>query len=232
MMNTELKLNDDLPCIKTREEVIKSIDENKVIAIIRGVNGEALINTAKAIYEGGVRVMEITFDATGKTTEQETGEMISALIKALPDDACIGSGTVVDTSKVVATRNAGGCFIISPDANESVIKLTRELGMVSIPGAITPTEICSAHAWGADFVKLFPVGTFGLDYVKAIKAPLSHIKMLAVGGVSAAETGDYMNAGICGFGVGSAIVKKDLISAGEFVKIRDLARAYVDGVNK
>lgn len=217
-------------CECKRNKVISAIEENKVIVIIRGLKGETLYKTAKAIYDGGVRVMEITFDATGKTTEAETGEMISELINRLPEDAFIGSGTVVDTSKVEATRLAGGSFIISPDANEEVIKRTRELGMVSIPGAITPTEICNAHKWGADFVKLFPTGNFGADYVKAIKAPLSHIKILGVGGINAEDVPAYAGCGICGFGVGSPIVKKDLIEAGRFDEITALAKKYVDAV--
>ena len=227
-MSAELKTM----CENERNAVINAIEKSKVIAIIRGVEGEKLLKTAQAIYDGGVRVMEITFDATGNTTEAETGAMISELIRILPDDVYIGSGTVIDISKVEATRHAGGRFIISPDANEAVIKRTRELGMVSIPGAITPTEISNAHNWGADFVKLFPVGNFGLSYVKAIKAPLSHIKMLAVGGITPDETHEYMLAGICGFGVGSAIVKKDMIEAGRFDKITEYARAYSQAVNK
>lgn len=227
-MSIELKAMSE----NERNAVIAAIEKSKVVAIIRGVNGEKLLKTAKAIYDGGIRVMEITYDASGKTAEEETGTMISKLIRMLPDDACIGSGTVIDISKVEATRRAGGKFIISPDTNENVIKRTRELGMVSIPGAITPTEICNAHNWGADFVKLFPAGNFGLSYVKAVKAPLSHIKMLAVGSISPEETRDYLSAGICGFGIGSAIVKKDMIEAGQFDKITEYARAYAEELKK
>lgn len=227
-MSIELKAMSE----NERNAVIAAIEKSKVVAIIRGVNGEKLLKTAKAIYDGGIRIMEITYDASGKTAEEETGTMISELIRMLPDDACIGSGTVIDISKVDTTRRAGGKFIISPDTNENVIKRTRELGMVSIPGAITPTEICNAHNWGADFVKLFPAGNFGLSYVKAVKAPLSHIKMLAVGSISPEETRDYLSAGICGFGVGSAIVKKDIIEAGQFDRITEYARAYAEELKK
>lgn len=217
-------------CECKRNKVISAIEENKIIVIIRGLKGETLYKTAQAIYDGGIRVMEITFDATGKTTEAETGEMISELIKRLPDDAFVGSGTVIDTSKVEATRLAGGCFIISPDANEDVIKRTRELGMVSVPGAITPTEICNAHKWGADFVKLFPAGNFGADYIKAIRAPLSHIKLLGVGGINAEDVLSYVGCGICGIGVGSSIIKKDLTESGRFNELTEIAKKYVDAV--
>ena len=102
--------------------------------------------------------------------------------------------------------------------------------MVSIPGAFTPSEACIAHNSGADFVKLFPIGSLGADYVKAIKAPLSHIKMLAVGGFGLDEIESYKSAGAAGFGVGSALIKKDLINAGEFEKLTELARKFVNAV--
>lgn len=229
-MYTQTKLLENLPKIKTREEIINSIIENKLIVIVRGVKREALVNTAKALYAGGVRVMEITFDATGKIGESETSEMIAELVRELPDDMIIGSGTVIDESKVNATRNGGGAFIISPDTNPDVIKLTRKLGMVSIPGALTPSEACIAHNNGADFVKLFPVGALGADYVKAVKAPLSHIKMLAVGGFKLSEIDAYKAAGVCGFGVGTALINKDYINAGEFDKIEALTREYVNAI--
>lgn len=229
-MCTQTKLSENLPVIKSREEIISAILENKLIVIVRGVKGEALVNTAKALYAGGVRVMEITFDATGKTSESETSDMIAELVRILPDDMIIGSGTVIDVSKVNATRNGGGAFIISPDTNPEVIRHTRQLGMVSIPGAFTPSEACIAHNSGADFVKLFPIGSLGADYVKAIKAPLSHIKMLAVGGFGLDEIESYKSAGAAGFGVGSALIKKDLINAGEFEKLTELARKFVNAV--
>ena len=107
---------------------------------------------------------------------------------------------------------AGGRFIISPDTNVSVIQKTRELGLVSMTGALNPTEIQTAHLAGADFVKLFPVTSLGADYVKAVKAPLSHVKFLAVGGVNTENMSDYLKAGVCGFGLGSNIVDKKLIA--------------------
>ncbi len=213
-----------------RNKVIDDILKHKLVVIIRGLEGETLYKCAKAMYDGGVRLMEITFDATQKVPEAKTASMIAELIKILPGDAHIGSGTVIDTSKVCATRAAGGRFIISPDTNEAVIKRTRELGMVSLPGALTPTEICNAHNYGADFVKLFPVGNFGPDYVKAVKAPLSHVRLLGVGGIEACDVKKYVGSGILGIGVGSPIVRKEYITSGQFDKITELASIYVEAV--
>ena len=99
--------------------------------------------------------------------------------------------------------------------------------MVSIPGALTPTEIQTAHKAGADFVKLFPVTGLGTEYVKAISAPLSHIKFLAVGGVDEHTMRDYLKTGVCGFGIGSGLVNRQLIESGHYGAITELAKKYV-----
>ena len=102
--------------------------------------------------------------------------------------------------------------------------------MVSMPGALTPTEIKLAHKSGADFVKLFPISNMGIDYIKAVRAPLTHIKMLAVGGIDENNMGDYLDSGVCGFGIGSGIVKKSLIDSDDYDGITKLAEKYVSVV--
>ena len=142
----------------------------------------------------------------------------------------IGAGTVLTEKQVKLTAKAGGKFIISPDSNEKVIKKTRRLGLVSIPGALTPTDIASAQRAGADFVKLFPVGNMGADYVKAVRAPLSNVRMLAVGGIDLNNIAEYRSVGIQGFGIGSSIVRRDMIERGDFEGICELAKKYVEAV--
>ena len=128
------------------------------------------------------------------------------------------------------TARAGGAFIISPDTDVDVIKKTRELGLVSMPGAMTPSEIKAAHNAGADFVKLFPVGDLGASYLKAVKAPLSHIKMMAVGGVNEENAAQFLKAGAVGLGVGGNLAKKEWIEAGEFEKLTAAAKVLVEAV--
>jgi 2-dehydro-3-deoxyphosphogluconate aldolase/(4S)-4-hydroxy-2-oxoglutarate aldolase len=139
----------------------------------------------------------------------------------------VGAGTVLTEKQVDLTAQAGGKFIISPDTCPPVIEKTRDLGLVSMPGALTPTEIQAAHRAGADFVKLFPITSFGTGYVKAVKAPLSHIKLLAVGGVDENNMQDYLKAGVSGFGVGSNIIDKKMLNAGDWSGITALAEKYV-----
>ena len=209
------------------QEVCKAIAQQKLIAIVRGVGSDQLIPMAEAMYEGGVRLMEITFSAKGTPSDQETAGNIAMLVKHFAGRMHIGAGTVLTPEQVELVAKAGGTFVISPDANADVIRKTKQLGLVSIPGALTPTEIQTAHRAGADFVKLFPVTGLGTEYVKAISAPLSHIKFLAVGGVDEHNMGDYLKAGVCGFGIGSSLANRKLIDAGDYSAITELAKKYV-----
>lgn len=217
-----------------RDKIINSVLENKIIVIVRGVARDKLIPLAQAMYEGGIRLLEITFSADGSTSDEVTGDNIKMLVNHFGDRLHVGAGTVLTEKQVELVKEAGGKFIISPDTNERVIKRTRELSLVSMPGALTPTEIMAAHTAGADFVKLFPISSLGAEYVKAVKAPLSHVKLLAVGGIHDKNMAEYIKAGVCGFGIGSNITDKALINAGDFEKITALARKYVNalGVEK
>ena len=214
-----------------RNKVIESVEKEKIVVIVRGVEKEKLIPLAEAMYNGGIRLLEITYDATGKTPDEETAANIEMLAKHFEGRMYIGAGTVIRPNQVELTAKAGGKFIISPDTNKAIIEKTRELGLVSMPGALTPTEIADAARFGADFVKLFPVNAFGTEYVKAVKAPLSHVKLLAVGGVDEKNIADYAKAGACGFGIGSNIVNKKLIEEGAFDKITELAKEFLSALN-
>ena len=213
-----------------REEIIRTIEKEKLIVIVRGIAKEKLLPLAKAMYDGGVRLMEITYDATGKTSDEETASCISLLAENFAGKMMIGAGTVLTERQVELTKSAGGCFIISPDTNPTVIKKTKELDMISIPGAFTPTEAQAAHLAGADFVKIFPLDCMGSSYLKAIRAPLSHIRFLAVGGINEHNIPEYKKAGACGFGVGSNIVDKKLLEKEDYAALTKLAEAYMEAL--
>lgn len=211
-----------------REQVIAMIEREKIIAIVRGAAPEQCLRVAGALYEGGIRLMEITYDQKNPDSWQKTADAIGQLSKEYAGKMFVGAGTVTSPELVEMTAKAGGTFIISPDTDTAVIKKTRELGLVSMPGAMTPTEIKAAHNAGADFVKLFPIGNLGAGYLKAIKAPLSHIKMTAVGGVNEENAAEFLKAGAAGLGVGGNLAKKAWIDAGEYDKLTDAARTLVE----
>lgn len=215
-----------------REQVIKAIEKEKLVVIVRGIEREKLIPLAEAMYAGGIRLLEVTYSANGAVSDEDTAENIRMLAEHFGDRMYIGAGTVIKPEQVELTKAAGGKFIISPDAYEAVIRKTRELDMVSMPGALTATEIQAAHRAGADFVKMFPITDMGSAYVKAVRAPLSHIKLLAVGGVDLSNIAEYKKAGVCGFGVGSNIINKKMLADGDYAGITKLAEEYVAAVNQ
>lgn len=214
-----------------RKKIISAIEEHKIIAIIRGVPREKLVDLAKALYEGGIRLLEVTYSADGRVSDTDTAESIAELVNAMGDRMFIGAGTVLTVEQVSLTAKAGGSFIISPNVDEDVISATVKLGLVSMPGALTPTEICQAHKYGADFVKLFPITDLGVGYVKAVKAPLSHVRLLAVGGITDGNMKEYLDAGVCGFGIGSSLTDKKMIAECDWDGITALAEKYVAVMN-
>ena len=212
--------------ITMRQKIIDSVLKEKLIVIVRGVERENLIPLAEAMYKGGIRLLEITYSADGSVSDEDTASNIKMLAEYFEGRMFIGAATVLTEKQVELTAEAGGKFIISPDSYPEVIKKTRELDMVSMPGALTPSEIQTALRAGADFVKLFPINNMGVEYVKAVKAPLSHVKLLAVGGVDENNIQDFLKAGACGFGIGSGIINKKMIADGDYDSITALAEKY------
>ena len=211
-----------------REKVLEWIKKEKIIAIVRGAEPEQCEAVAKALYEGGIRLMEITYDQKNPGNWQNTADAIGKLATEYEGRMFVGAGTVTNVELVEMTAKAGGSFIISPDADVAVIGKTRELGLVSMPGAMTPSEIKVAYNAGADFVKLFPIGELGVGYMKAVRAPLSHIPMMAVGGVNEKNAAEFLKAGASGLGIGGNLAKKAWIEAGEYDKLTEAARNMVE----
>ena len=210
-----------------RDLVIKRTFEERLIAIMRGMEEDKILPLAEALYNGGFRMIEVTFNLKDPDNYSATGRAISALARRFGEDMLAGAGTVVNPELVDIACDAGALYIVSPNINIDVIKRTRELDLVSVPGAFTPSECMIAHEAGADFIKLFPAGEIGPGYLKSIKAPLSHLHFVVTGGINEKNIPDFLKAGAAGFGVGGNIVNKDWIDAGEFGKITDLAKKYV-----
>ena len=173
-------------------------------------------------------MLEVTYSASGAVPDEETAANIGRLAEHFAGRMHIGAGTVLTTKQVRLTKEAGGTFIISPNVKKEVIEETVKLGLVSMPGVFTPSEACDAVDFGADFVKLFPVTNMGSSYVKAIKAPLSHIKFLAVGGIDETNMQEYLDAGVSGFGIGSNITNKKMIDNNDWAGLTALAKKYTE----
>lgn len=202
------------------------IEKHKVIAICRRVYGEDLLCLAQALCEGGVKLIEVTFDQADPHCLEKTTSSMEMLRSRLGNAICFGAGTVLTVEQVEAAHQAGGKYIISPNTDQEIIAKTKELGMVSIPGAMTPTEILAAHKYGADFVKLFPASDLGLSYKKSITAPINHVKLLATGGVTEENFESYLNAGFMGAGVSGRLCDRKLIAERNFQEITRRAQSF------
>ena len=202
---------------------LESIYKGKIIAIVRGIPCSSILDTARALLDGGIHMMEVTFDQSGAEGIQETADSIRLLSEKLPGEILLGAGTVLTPDQVQLAYDCGAGYIISPNVDVDVIKKTKELGMVSIPGAFTPSEIVEAHNAGADIVKLFPAGLLGTAYIKAVLGPLSHIPVSAVGGIDEKNIASFFEAGVCGVGIGGNLVNRKAIAAGDFSQVTETA---------
>jgi 2-dehydro-3-deoxyphosphogluconate aldolase/(4S)-4-hydroxy-2-oxoglutarate aldolase len=212
---------------KMSNMILDQIFENKIVAIIRGIGSDRIIDTVGALLEGGIKLLEVTFNQESESAVLETLKSLELIKKEYGDKVCLGAGTVVTEEQVIKAVDAGAEYIISPNTDIDVIQKTKELGKISIPGAFTPSEMVMAYNAGADIVKLFPAGILGTGYIKALLAPLSHIPVVAVGGVNVDNVDQFIKVGAKGVGVGGNLVDKKAIYSGDYDKIKEVAKEYI-----
>lgn len=215
-----------------KQETISAISREKIVAIIRGVEEAKLPRLLQALYEGGIRLAEITFDAKEVIPAETTAHQIGQMARVFDGKMLIGAGTVLSVRQAALAVQAGARFLISPNYDRDVIEYAAGAGVVSMPGCITPSEAVQATRWGADFIKIFPSDTLGPKYFKAICAPLSHIAFIAVGGVDHLNVTDFLKAGAVGVGVGSNIINKKMLAEEDYAGITALAKTYVEAIAK
>lgn len=211
-----------------RAEVEQSIRDSRVVAIIRGLEPDVCLHLAEAYLAGGIRNVEVTYVQTDRALWQKTVTAIRTIREHFAAEMHVGAGTVLTREQLEMTRDAGGEFMVAPNVNPELIRACREFDMASVPGALTPTEAVDAWESGASMVKVFPAGNMGPGYVKALKAPLAHVPMLAVGGVTVDNAADFIKAGCIGIAVSGALTNRDMIAAGEWDKIAAVARTFVE----
>lgn len=210
-------------------DTLNTIINTKIIAISRGNYGAELFESVEALYRAGIRAVEVTFEAS--LSCETTAYTIKRLAEQFNGRMCIGAGTVLNVEQVDIARSSGVSFIVSPNVNTAVISRTKEAGLVSIPGAMTATEVVCAYESGADIVKVFPAGALGSAYFRAIKAPLAHIPMAAVGGITPENISHYISAGAVAFGISSPLFPKKLMQERRFEEIERIARSYMDKIS-
>jgi 2-dehydro-3-deoxyphosphogluconate aldolase/(4S)-4-hydroxy-2-oxoglutarate aldolase len=215
---------------KLSKAVYEEILDNKIVAIVRGVKPGQMLRTVEALYQGGIKLLEVTFDQTSPETLAETKASLELIAKSSSQEILMGAGTVVTVDQVDTAIKCGAEYIISPNTDVNVIQRTKELGKISIPGAFTPSEAIIAYQAGADLVKLFPAGLLGAGYVKALRGPLGYIPFVAVGGIDVNNVQDFLKAGVKGVGIGGNLVDVKAINKGEYHKLTEVARKYMEKI--
>lgn len=211
--------------------LVDYISEHKIISIIRGVYGEDLLNLVEALYQGGIRLIEETFNQADPDCISKTTEAVK-LIKKNFAQMKVGTGTTLSKKQLQAAYDAGAQFIISPNVNVEIITQTKKLGLISIPGAMTATEIEAAHEAGADFVKIFPAGYLGAKYMKDILGPLNNIRFIATAGIAPDNIDDFFSLGFAGAGISSYLSAKKYIEEKDYKTVQEHAKILSDIAKK
>ena len=204
--------------------------ETKLIAILRGVPSDQLFELLDCLYNNGIRLAELTYDATDDIPDEMTASDIGRAATYMEGRMLIGAGTVIRREQVELTKAMGGKFIISPNMDPEIIRYTKELDMISMPGAMTVSEVCDAVNAGADYVKLFPVSVLGPGFVKAILAPLRNAKLVAVSGVTPNNIDEYLTSGCVGAGIGTGFFTTAMLEENRFDLVAQNIQSYVQAI--
>lgn len=210
----------------TKEQHLARVLKTGLVAVVRADRGDQLADVAEALCAGGVDVLEITF------TVPRAHRVLEQVADRLGDKILLGAGTVLDPETARIAILSGAEYIVSPHTNVEVIELCNRYSKLSLPGALTPTEVITAWEAGADIVKVFPSDLTGPAYLKALHGPYPHVRLMPTGGVNLKTAPDYLRAGACALGVGSSLVNSKMIAAGNLEPIQSLASQFVSVVRQ
>ncbi|BBM72358.1 bifunctional 4-hydroxy-2-oxoglutarate aldolase/2-dehydro-3-deoxy-phosphogluconate aldolase [Rhodothermus marinus] len=209
-----------------RHEIVSELIRRGAVAVIRMSDPERLVRVVEAICEGGVTAIEITMSVP------RAFQMIEEVARRLGDVALVGAGSVLDAETARLVIEAGARYVVSPVFKPEIIQTAHRYDVPALPGAFTPTEILAAHEAGADIVKVFPADVVGMAFFKAIKAPMPQLKLMPTGGVTLTNAGEWLRAGACAVGVGSALLDRVAIAEGRWEKLTENARTLVESIRQ
>lgn len=210
--------------MRNQDTLLEHLKETRIIAILRGIPKETALHVARALSRGGIVFAEITMNTEGAL------DIISQW-RVTPDlNMIIGAGTVLDLDMAKEAVRAGAQYLVSPNVDEAVIQYACEQGIGVFPGAMTPTEIVRAWKAGANAVKLFPMASMGIEYLKEIRAPLDQIPLIVTGGVRIDNIQEFLSAGTTAVGLGSSLANSELIREGRYDLIEQNAATMIQAV--
>jgi 2-dehydro-3-deoxyphosphogluconate aldolase/(4S)-4-hydroxy-2-oxoglutarate aldolase len=210
----------------SRERDLERVLGCGIVAVVRFADPGPLVEVVRALADGGVTVAEVTF------TVPNALDVIREARRQLGDRVLLGAGTVLDPETARAAILAGAEFVVAPSLNVEVIRLCRRYDRLVMPGAFTPTEVVTAWEAGADVVKVFPADVVGPAFFKALRGPLPQVKLMPTGGVDLTTAAEFLKAGAVCLGVGGQLVEPKAVAAGDFARITQLARQYVEIVRQ
>ena len=206
--------------MRTKHDVFEQLRDSGVVAVLRGVEADTLIEITDALVAGGVTGIELTADTPG------IAGMVEELSAAFDDEIAIGVGTVLDSETARTVMLSGADFVVSPSLHEDVIEMCNRYGTLVAPGVMTPTEAIRGYEAGADLLKVFPASSLGPSHLGAIKGPLGQVPLMPTGGVDTENAGEYIAAGAECVGAGGALVDGAAVEAGEYAAITENARSF------
>lgn len=200
---------------------LEELKKRKIVAVIRGARPDQILPIAHALHAGGVSAFEITVETP------QVCKLIEKVKEEYGNEVIVGAGTVLDPETARSVILSGAEFIFSPTVNTETIKMTKRYGVISIPGAFTPTEILTAYENGGDMIKVFPADVLGVPYFKSLQGPLPHIPLMPTGGINAENLLDYFKAGAVAAGVGGSLVNvKKLNSEKDYASLTEKAKKF------
>jgi 2-dehydro-3-deoxyphosphogluconate aldolase/(4S)-4-hydroxy-2-oxoglutarate aldolase len=205
----------------SKDQVLEGLLAARVVAVIRMKDAARVAGTVAALRRGGVHALEITMTVPG------AADIIRDLVRTRPPGALIGAGTVLDAGAATDVIAAGADFVVSPITDRETIQACREAGVLVVPGAFTPTEIVAAWRAGADIVKVFPATSLGPPFFRDIRGPLPYVRLMPTGGVTLENARNFLAAGACCVGIGTALVDAKAVETGNWEALETRARVLV-----
>lgn len=209
-----------------RIKILNDLLNRKVVAVLRIKEEDKLKNIIEALYAGGVSALEITM------TVPNALKLIEKMSNQIDPNILLGVGSVINKEIAASAVNAGAKYVVSPVFKKEIIEAAHKLNVPAIPGCFTPTEIQTAYENDADIIKVFPADNLGMQYFKSILAPLPHLKLMPTGGVSLTNAGEWLKAGACCVGVGTALLNKEAIDNNNFNLLTENAKVIMNSVNQ
>jgi 2-dehydro-3-deoxyphosphogluconate aldolase / (4S)-4-hydroxy-2-oxoglutarate aldolase len=211
--------------MRTKEEIISLLTHPGIIAVVRAKRTDQALPLSEALLAGGVIAVEITM------TTPDAINAIREVSAKIGDRALIGVGTVLDTTTCRAAIAAGAQFVVSPICRTELVAVCREAGRPVMLGAYTPTEAQLAYEAGSDFIKIFPADGLGPNYIKSLRAPLPHLRIVPTGGVDLKTIGEFLKAGCAAVGAGSSLVSKETLDNNDWAQLTRTAAEFVKAAN-